>query len=142
MANIGVRSLAVGAALLGLTFGALAQEKGKGDIGKREYESNCMLCHGASGRGGDYVDMLKVSPPDLTQLSKRNGGVFPFARVYDTIDGHNSLKGHGTRDMPIWGERYKVKAAEHYVDAPYDPEAYARARILALIEYISRLQAK
>ena len=49
---------------------------------------------------------------------------------------------HGTRDMPIWGRDYKIKAAEYYMEAPYDPDAYVRARILALLEYINRLQAK
>ncbi|HSF48517.1 MAG TPA: hypothetical protein VLA73_09165 [Burkholderiales bacterium] len=44
--------------------------------------------------------------------------------------------------MPIWGIEYKAKAAEHYMDVPYDEQAFVRARILALIEYIYRLQAK
>jgi hypothetical protein len=26
--------------------------------------------------------------------------------------------GHGTRDMPIWGQEYGVKAAEYYMDVP------------------------
>jgi hypothetical protein len=44
--------------------------------------------------------------------------------------------------MPTWGNAYRIKAAEYYLDSPYDPEAFVRARILALIEYISRLQVK
>jgi hypothetical protein len=35
-----------------------------------------------------------------------------------------------------------MKAGEYYMDVPYDSEAYVRARILALIDYISRLQVK
>ena len=44
--------------------------------------------------------------------------------------------------MPVWGYEYRVQAAEHYIDAPYDPEVYVRARILSLIDYIYRLQQK
>jgi hypothetical protein len=65
-----------------------------------------------------------------------------MAQVYEVIDGRKEVQAHGPRDMPIWGADYSVKAAEHYVDVPYDPESYVRARILALIEYINRLQAK
>jgi hypothetical protein len=55
------------------------------------------------------------------------------------------VKGHGARDMPIWGDRYSqdnVKAAEYYVDMPYDMEMYVRGRIIALIDYLHRLQVK
>ena len=44
--------------------------------------------------------------------------------------------------MPIWGADYKVKGAEYYMEIPYDPEAYVRTRILAVTEYVYRLQAK
>ena len=44
--------------------------------------------------------------------------------------------------MPIWGGRYLEKAAGSYMDVPYDYEAYVRTRVLALAEYIYRLQAK
>ena len=119
---------------------ALAADKV--DIGKREYESNCIACHGKDLKGGAYVDFLKVTPPDLSQLSRKNGGVFPFERVYGSIDGRQDVKGHGSRDMPIWGKDYQVKAAEYYVDVNYDPEAFIRARIFALIDYLNRMQAK
>jgi mono/diheme cytochrome c family protein len=123
-----------------ITTVALAADKV--DIGKREYESNCIACHGKDLKGGAYVDFLKVTPPDLSQLSRKNGGVFPFERVYGSIDGRQELKGHGSRDMPIWGKDYQVKAGEYYVDVNYDPEAFIRARIFALIDYINRMQAK
>jgi mono/diheme cytochrome c family protein len=74
----------------------------KFDTGKYEYGAHCAVCHGLSGKGD---------------------GIFPFKRVYETIDS-GKVSAHGTREMPIWGERY------------------VRARILALTKYISRLQAK
>ena len=111
------------------------------DLGKREFDNNCAACHGRDGKGaGSITDLLKRSPPDLTTMTKRNGGIFPVARAYDVIEGAGV--GHGTRDMPIWGQDYSVKAAEYYMDVPYDREAYVRARILALVEYLSRLQVK
>ncbi|MBI5897999.1 MAG: c-type cytochrome [Rhodocyclales bacterium] len=125
---------------------AQAQAAGKSDIGKREYMSNCVVCHGQGGKGdGSYADLLKRPASDLTVLKKNNGGVFPFERVYAQIDGREAVKGHGDRDMPVWGSDYsasKAKAAEYYVDVPYDTEMYVRARILALIDYLNRLQAK
>jgi hypothetical protein len=57
------------------------------------------------------------------------------------IEGAN-VRSHGSRDMPIWGLEYRIKAAEYYMDMPYDPEPYVQARILALIEYINRLQER
>lgn len=113
------------------------------DLGKREYDGNCAACHGASGNGnGPYQPYLTRSATDLTQLAARNGGVFPLDRVYGTIDGRKDVPGHGPRDMPVWGRDYSLRAAEHYVDVPYDADAYVRARILALCDYVHRLQAK
>ena len=133
------KSAAFMATLAALTNAAGAERI---DLGKAEYESNCILCHGKNLQGGAYVDFLKKTPPDLTQLSRKNGGVFPFERVYGVIDGRQEVTSHGTRDMPIWGKVYQVKAAEHYVDVPYDAEAYVRSRILALIDYLNRMQSK
>lgn len=130
-------------AMIVATMGATtAFAADKVDLGKREYESNCIACHGKDLKGGAYVDFLKVTPPDLTQLSKKNGGVFPLERVFAVIDGRQEVKAHGPREMPIWGRDYQIKAGEHYVDMNYDPEAFVRGRIFALIDYLNRMQAK
>ena len=134
---IGVSAMIVAAT--GVTTAVAAD---KVDLGKREYESNCIACHGKDLKGGAYVDFLKVSPPDLTLLSKKNGGVFPLERVYAVIDGRQEVKAHGPRDMPIWGRDYQIKAGEYYIDMNYDPEAFVRGRIFALIDYLNRMQAK
>jgi len=123
-----------------LAFG-MVQAQGRSDLGKREYDNNCAVCHGKIGKGdGVYLDMLRKSPPDLTTMAKRNGGIFPVARSYEVIEGAGA--GHGSRDMPIWGQHYNIAAAEYYLEVPYNPETYVRGRILALIEYLNRLQAK
>jgi len=112
------------------------------DLGKYEYESNCIACHGNNLKGGAYVEFLKVTPPDLTLLSKKNGGTFPLERVYSVIDGRQQVQAHGPRDMPIWGKDYQIKAGEFYADNYHDPEAFIRGRILALIDYLNRMQVK
>lgn len=137
----------VGLALFGAGSVGLAAEKYDRskqvyDLGKQEYDANCAVCHGLKGKGdGSYGELLKTRASDLTVLSKNNGGVFPVARVYDVIDGRQAVKAHGERDMPIWGRAFIAEAGDHWV-LPGDSEALARARILALIEYISRIQVK
>lgn len=115
------------------------------DIGKYEYETYCALCHGKTGTGdGPFSMLVNKKVPDLTTLAKNNGGVFPFARAYDIVEGKIELPGHGTREMPIWGDHYNAQAPQWL--GPYyqkvDEESFVRGRILALIGYISTLQAK
>lgn len=113
----------------------------RADLGREEYRENCLICHGEAGDGnGPYAHMLNKSASDLTKLTKENKGVFPFFRVYEVIDGREVIKGHGTRDMPIWGNAYRILSGEVMFEVPYNPELFVRSRILALIEYISRLQ--
>jgi mono/diheme cytochrome c family protein len=127
---------------IALSLSTAAWAQGKVDPGKREFDTNCASCHGISGKGnGPLGELLKRSASDLTTLQKRNGGVFPMARTYEIIEG-GGVPEHGTRDMPIWGREYSIKAAEYYMDAPYNQEGYVRARILTLLEYVSRLQVK
>ncbi len=112
------------------------------DIGKQEYDVSCAECHGSNGEGnGPYAEFLKSRVPNLTVLSKNNGGVFPFSRVYDAIDGRALIHSHG-RDMPIWGNRYSTIKGFHFRDDYSSDETFMRGRILALIDYINRLQQK
>ena len=132
-----------GAVILFASGSILAQQQPKFDFGKREYVSNCAVCHGLTGKGdGVYKEFLNKSPSDLTSLAKANKGVFPYQKVYEIIDGRQQVKEHGPGDMPIWGAEYRAKGAADYLETPYDPEAYVRARITALVEYVYRLQAK
>jgi mono/diheme cytochrome c family protein len=136
-----IQAALVGACLAIAATGALGQ--GKIDLGKREYDANCASCHGLKGTGdGPNRPYLTKAPTDLTTLARANGGVLPVNRLYESIDGSKMVPGHGSREMPTWGTEYRVKAGEYYMDSPYDAEAFTRAKILALIEYISRLQAK
>jgi mono/diheme cytochrome c family protein len=115
------------------------------DTGKLEYQSNCAICHGEQGKGdGSFNVLLKKHAADLTVLSKNNGGVFPFNRIYEVISGAAEVAGHGPRNMPIWGNYYNDQATIE-LNPSYrqsDARAFVRARILALVEYISTLQPK
>jgi mono/diheme cytochrome c family protein len=122
------------------------------DVGKAEFRSSCASCHGADGRGkGPVSGLLKVPPPDLTILAKNNNGVFPTNAIYETIYGSKITSAHGTREMPIWGERFNpIMSLPHDVDPPYDAldpsrelrPVVVRTRILAVIDYLSRIQQK
>ena len=136
------RVLVLGALVWGVQAVSLAQTGARIDPGKREFEARCASCHGVSGKGnGTISDLLRRSPPDLTQLAKSNGGILPMERLYQSILGE-SVAAHGSRDMPVWGTVYRADAAGYYGEVPYDPEGYVRGRVLSLLEYISRLQVR
>lgn len=132
-----------GLAVLALAVPALTSAA-DGSVGQREYESKCAMCHGATGEGdGWFAQHLKRSPSPLTQLQKKNGGVFPFDRVYQVIDGRKEVIVHGPRTMPVWGNVYRAESDKAYgsaLEQYFADDGLVRARILALTEYISRLQ--
>ena len=75
--------------------------------GRNEFLRSCASCHGVSGKGdGPVAKSLSPPPSDLTRLSEANNGVFPVSRVHEVIDGRIESLVHGTRDMPVWGDRY------------------------------------
>jgi mono/diheme cytochrome c family protein len=115
------------------------------DIGKQEYMFSCADCHGADGKGnGPVAQYMKSKVSDLTVLAKNSAGAFPFARVYDVIDGRQAVGAHGPRNMLIWGNEFS-REGENRSGGNATPEelsSYARGKIIALIGYIYSLQAK
>lgn len=113
-------------------------------LGQVEYEQKCSMCHGDTGKGdGWFAAYLKQPTPSLTRLARDNGGVFPFNHAYEVIDGRREVRVHGPRRMPVWGSAYRAESGrefEPYYGLVYADEGVVRARILALIEYLSRLQ--
>jgi mono/diheme cytochrome c family protein len=115
------------------------------EFGEKEYLRSCAVCHGRTGKGdGPIAESLNRRPTDLTKLSEGNKGVFPFARTYEVVDGRFNVMVHGPRDMPVWGDVYtREMAARAPRDTPREfIDGLARARILALVEYIFTLQSK
>jgi mono/diheme cytochrome c family protein len=141
--TFGIRQLTLagvmGIALLGGWPGrGFAQEQEVAAAGKPVYDRNCAVCHGREGKGdGGAASMLTVKPADLTQISQKNGGTFPFWRVYRVIDGREDVKGHGSREMPIWGEEFRMEAGTNMT-----AQSQVRGRILELVYYLQSIQAK
>ena len=69
------------------------------------YKAYCASCHGGDAKGnGPMAASLKVKPSDLTRISERNSGTFPYPRIQKIISGEQQLpSGHGSREMPVWG---------------------------------------
>ena len=103
--------------------------------GSADYQVYCSSCHGTVARGdGMIAKSLKKRPADLTQLSKRNNGVFPDDKVFKTIDGRKG-SAHSDSDMPVWGDVF-AKANESA------GEEKTVLRIDTLVKYIETLQSK
>ena len=81
---------------------------------------------------------LTIEPSDLTQLAKRNSNKFDFWQVYRTIDGREEVRGHGTREMPVWGTRFQAEA-EGYDQISRSQVA---GRILGLAFYLQYIQER
>jgi mono/diheme cytochrome c family protein len=130
------------AAVLALTMlsGMAFAQQGASDYGKDEYDANCAVCHDNAAKGnGPYGAFLRQQPTDLTTLAKRNGGVLPVKRIYETIEGEH-VPSHGSRDMPIWGSTYRALSRDWVIGSTPDRQVFIRSRILMLVDYINRLQ--
>ena len=127
----------VGSALLPVPP-LFAQEAEIVAAGKREFRHACALCHGIGGKGESVMttlNLLTIKPPDLTRVSKRNNGQFPFWRMYRIIDGREEVRGHGTQDMPIWGTVFIQQE-----DGNLAGETRAIGRILEVVYYLQSIQ--
>lgn len=142
MARDTAKWLAIAALVAGLQTSAQAQDDP--DIGKSAYQSMCAMCHGADGKGQGTLSQQFNVAVDLTALAKNNNGVLPVSLLYNVIDGRKAIAAHGTREMPVWGA-YNAKPlypSDKFVDFTHDPELAVRTRILAIIDYLNRIQAK
>ena len=75
-------------------------------VGKELYDEHCAACHGTDGKGhGPAANSLKRQPSDLTRLTIRHGGNFPYDYVSKVLTfGPGSGPGaHGSAVMPAWG---------------------------------------
>src|SRR5262245_48217814 len=104
--------------------------------GKPAFEQYCATCHGRDAKGGGPASgLLTIKPADLTMISKKNNGTFPFWRVCSIIDGREGIKGHGDREMPIWGAEFSAQAGSSSV-----AQSQVRGRILELVYYLQSIQ--
>lgn len=122
----------------------LAPQANAISLGEFEYRNSCAQCHGNTGAGdGPVGAFLRSVPANLTMIQKNNGGIFPVTQIYSVIEGDATVDLHG-RDMPLWGNRYRVRVATDPEDSfsPPETELYVRTRILSLIEYLATIQVK
>jgi mono/diheme cytochrome c family protein len=144
--SIQYRCLAIAAATVAVLPGlALAQAPLSADFGRFLYRENCSACHGIGGKGdGPLSGKVDTrAGVDLTLLAKANNGVFPVERAYEIIDGRQEIVAHGSRDMPVWGTTFLERvASEGSVELPWGREFYVRVRVLALVDYLNRLQQR
>lgn len=77
--------------------------------GEQSFRVYCSSCHGRQAKGdGPLAKDLRTQPANLTELSERNDGEFPFEMVIDTIDHGRTVRGHGNKDMPAWGDAFEM----------------------------------
>lgn len=131
-------------AVLAMPLGAGAAAAGaEGDavlaeIGASAYQKRCASCHGLDGRGhGPVSDALRVPPPDLTRIASRRGGTVSWGEIARFIDGRFEITAHGTREMPVWGERLGADVPDSRLG-----EEITRGTIASLIEYLKTIQAE
>ena len=105
------------------------------ESGYERFIDSCAFCHGVDAKGGGAASaMLSKQPANLTQLAKNNGGKFPLAQVYATIDGRDMPESHGLREMPVWGDLWSKSIPPEYA------EFYVRARILEIVLFLDSIQ--
>ncbi len=112
---------------------AVAEERSAGET---LYVQYCASCHGERGNGnGPVAVALVTKPSDLRTITTRHRGEFPRDGLGRIIAGDEVIAAHGTRIMPIWGERLQDD-----VLGTVNKSAVARGRIGFLVDYLETLQ--
>ncbi|MGH7985976.1 MAG: c-type cytochrome [Candidatus Binataceae bacterium] len=143
----GVISIGAAVALL-MIIGATARAQGEAagagapalSTGKQDFDKYCARCHGTNGKGHgpDLYILSGVHPSNLTVLTEKNGGVFPYQQVVDIIDGRKVPPSHKRLDMPFWGVQFQPSGKEFTAKS----DALVKARIDRLANYIKSMQVK
>jgi mono/diheme cytochrome c family protein len=123
--------------MVAMTVAARGQEASEASMisaGAMTFRHYCRTCHGTEARGdGPVAQYLTPKPADLTRIRERNRGEFPSEAVYDAIAGGKPVKGHGTSEMPVWGEAFRQ------AHGGQDPED-VKVRITQLVAYLRSIQ--
>jgi mono/diheme cytochrome c family protein len=152
-----MRRLALGFLLLSVASATAFADDPANDPGKADYLNYCASCHGVDGKGnGPLAPTLKIAPSDLTVITKKNKGNFPYTLLRKTIESRELglARAHGPREMPVWGP---VFAQEPEGPAPgataggggmYGANTAqcahlaAKVRIMNIVDYIESIQEK
>ncbi len=104
--------------------------------GANIFQDFCAACHGHDGRGkGPVSPNLRNAVPDLTRLSRQNGGKFPATHVRNTLmfGGDQPPASHGSKVMPIWGPIF------HQIEFDQD---LGNVRLENVVKYLESIQRK
>ena len=103
--------------------------------GAKIFQYQCAVCHGTDGRGhGPDAVVLNHPVPNLTLISQRSGGKFPYQHVKEIIEGKKpGLLSQGDREMPIWGTIF------HEVESDQD---WGEVRLDAITKHVESIQQK
>jgi hypothetical protein len=126
------------AAAAGLAQAGESQERAQQD-----FMALCAPCHGTDAHGdGPAAKALKTRPADLTRIVARYG-TFPRDRIAAAILGLDMPDSHGSREMPIWGNRLVDEALKDdtSVNAAKGAAADVEARIEGLVAYLNSIQS-
>lgn len=135
-----MRRIVLAMCLAAFPVGAQDARVGADDMaGAVLFRSHCAGCHGVSAKGdGPVAGLLTVPVPDLTMLAARDGGVFPLARVVQTIDGRRLLRAHGG-PMPVFGPMMGGGSA--VIDDADGAIIETRGDILRIVDHLLSVQA-
>lgn len=105
-------------------------------VGEEDFVRYCGACHGPEGKGdGRVTPGLQKKPSDLSTLSQRHGGNFPYFYLRQIIDGRgapeSAIRFHGHGQMPVWGQIFRDETGS---------DAVAKAKILHIIDYLHSIQ--
>lgn len=109
--------------------------------GRVSFNRYCASCHGTKADGtGSVAKFLKIPPADLRKITQRAGGEFPHEKLVAVIDGREEVRGHGSREMPIWGDVLQSPLSETTPGAEEPGEERASRMIDELVYYLKGLQ--
>lgn len=103
--------------------------------GRLNYTAYCASCHGAAGKGdGPAAAGLKQRPTDLTQMSAKNNGKFPWTTVSNVLEAAGDRPEHGSSVMPNWWLAFRAQD-------PGNPTKFsASVRVHNLASYLEAMQ--
>jgi mono/diheme cytochrome c family protein len=109
---------------------AARTDPSSGEAMFREY---CAVCHGLDGKGhGPAAPALRQAPADLTLLTQKSGGRFPWFRITNIIQGDTEISAHGSREMPVWGDVFRGLGRD---------ETIVKLRVHNLAQYLASLES-
>jgi mono/diheme cytochrome c family protein len=107
--------------------------------GKVTYRIYCSNCHGETGHGdGNLAELLSVRPANLTAIARNNGGEFPTELITQLVDGRETVKGHGLKEMPVWGDAFQKSLQPSWTEESDNDRA--KRKIVEVVAFVESIQ--